>query len=262
MLQDVINDLPDIGDKNVTIALSGGLDSTTLVYTLAYKYGADKVKALAFDFGQRHKIELDMAQKTADFLGIDFKIIKLDYLRDIAMETSALIEGSSLKPKTAEENAGDPQVNTYVPWRNAQFAFITAAFAETNNCEHIFQGTNQVDEYGYFDTSSQFRDALNNVFILNRQNPVELVTPFVELYKDDELNMARELSKIYGFDILTNTWSCYNGDNGSGKECGKCNTCSEKITGYIQADYSVEVIQRKFDISTEDLTDMILEIGD
>lgn len=256
ILNEVLKELPNIGTKNVCIALSGGLDSTTLVYTLTYKYGADKVKALAFDFGQRHVIELEMAQNTADILGIDFQIIKLDYLADMARGTSALIEGSDLKPKTAEENSGDPQVNTYVPWRNAQFAFITAAYAETHNCNHIFQATNAVDNYGYFDTTIEFRDALNNVFMLNRQNPVELVTPFVEMYKDEELLLAKELSEIYIIDILKNTWSCYNGDNGSGKECGVCNTCTEKLTGYIQAGYSTEVILDKFDISQEYLDDM------
>lgn len=246
--------LPDLQDgENICIALSGGLDSTTLVYTLVDKYGADRVKALSFDFGQRHKIELEMAAKTADILDIDFEIIQLDYLADIARATSALIDGSELKPKTAEENAGDPQVNTYVPFRNLQFAAITAAFAEAKNCRYIAQGLNQVDEYGYWDTSSSFREAVNGVLALNRQNVIEFIAPFIEMYKDDELMIAKEISEKIGFDILGNTWSCYNGDNGSGKECGICNTCAEKLTGYIQAGYSDEDILNKFDITKSEL---------
>jgi len=238
-------------DKNVCIALSGGLDSTTLTCLLVDKYGADKVKAIGFNFGQRHLNELCNAMKTAKKLGIEFKIINLDYLKEIAIETSALIDGSELKPKTAEENAGNPQVNTYVPFRNLQFAAITAAYAEAKNCEYIFQGLNAVDEYGYWDTSVAFRDAVNNVLKLNRQHQIQFVTPFVELHKDEELKLARELSAKFGWDILENTWSCYNGDNGSGKECGKCNTCSEKLTGYILAGYSDEEILKKFDITKE-----------
>lgn len=245
-------ELPET-DKNVCIALSGGLDSTTLTYLLVNKYGAKKVKALAFDFGQRHSIELNAAQQTANKLGIDFEIVKLDYLKSIAIETSALIEGSELKPKTAEENAGDPQVNTYVPFRNLQFAAITAAYAEAKECEYIFQGLNAVDEYGYWDTSLAFKDAVNNVLVLNRQNQIQFVTPFVELYKDDELLLAKDLSEKFGFDILESTWSCYNGDNGSGKECGKCNTCSEKLTGYINANYSDEEILNKFDVTIDEI---------
>ncbi len=256
LLQEVLDNFPELEDgKNVCLALSGGLDSTTLAYVLVMKYGADRVKTLSFDFGQRHVIELEMAAKTAEELGVYHKTIKLDYLKDIAKDVSALFADSKLKPKTAEENAGNPQVNTYVPWRNGQFAMITAAFAEANNCRYILQATNQVDCYGYFDTSTDFRDALNAVFNLNRQNPLDLVTPFVEMYKDEELLIAKELSAVFDNDILENTWSCYNGysEEHNFKECSHCNTCEEKIKGYIEADFSYEQIMNKFNISLEDL---------
>jgi len=243
-------DLPNT-DKNVCIALSGGLDSTVLVHALVKEYGNYKVKAISFDFGQRHNIELDMAVITADKLGIDHNVYKLDYLKDIAQETCALISGSKLKPKTAEENAGDPQVNTYVPFRNLQFAAITAAYAESKDCGIIFQGLNAVDEYGYWDTSLEFINRVNAVLELNRQNQVKFVAPFVELYKDDELKMAKDLSEHFGYDILKNTWSCYNGvsEEHNFKECGVCNTCTEKLTGYIQAGYTNEEIMDKFNVS-------------
>jgi 7-cyano-7-deazaguanine synthase len=251
-------DLPDT-NKNVCISLSGGLDSTVLVHALVKEYGKDQVKALSFDFGQRHNIELDMAKATSEKLGIEHNIYKLDYLRDIAKDTSALIAGSDLKPKTAEENAGDPQVNTYVPFRNLQFAAITAAYAEAKECEIIFQGLNAVDEYGYWDTSSLFTDAVNNVLMLNRMNPVQLVAPFVDLYKDDELRLAKELSIHFGYDILETTWSCYNGKSAEHnfKECGVCNTCTEKLTGYIQAGYDHSVILDTFNIEQSTIDEIL-----
>lgn len=253
-LQELKSTLPELQEgENIAIALSGGLDSTTLVYALVSKYGADRVKALSFNFGQRHKNELQYAIKTSTHLGIKHEVIALDYLADIARATSALIEGSDLAPKTAEENSGNPQVNTYVPFRNAQFAFITAAFAETHNCRYIAQGLNAVDEYGYWDTTLEFTNRINAVLELNRDNQVTFISPFVELYKDEELRMAKELSAEFSIDILENTWSCYNGDDGSGKECGVCNTCAEKITGYVQANFQDEVILKKFNISGDDL---------
>lgn len=253
-LQELKSTLPELQEgENIAIALSGGLDSTTLVYALVSKYGPDRVKALSFNFGQRHKNELQYALKTSTHLGIKHEVIALDYLADISRQTSALIEGSDLTPKTAEENSGNPQVNTYVPFRNAQFAFITAAFAETHNCRYIAQGLNAVDEYGYWDTTIEFTNRINAVLELNRDNQVRFIAPFVELYKDEELRMARELSEEFGIDILENTWSCYNGDDGSGKECGVCNTCTEKITGYIQAEFADEVVLKKFNITGEDL---------
>lgn len=257
LLNKTVQDLPTLAEgENICLALSGGLDSTTLVHVLVSKYGADRVKALAFDFGQRHSIELDMAVKTACLLDIEFDVIKLDYLKDIAKETSALIEGSDLKPKTAEENAGDPQVNTYVSFRNLQFASITAAYAEANNCRYIAQGLNEVDEYSYWDTSSMFTKAVNDVLQLNRQNVIQFIAPFVSYHKVDELIIAKELSELFNYDILEHTWSCYNGSTKEHnfKECGlvgKCNTCMEKLTAYVLAGFTNVEIMERFDIESE-----------
>tara|TARA_B100000745_G_scaffold295067_1_gene238779 strand:+ start:757 stop:1554 length:798 start_codon:yes stop_codon:yes gene_type:complete len=249
--------LPKV-DKNVCIALSGGLDSTVLVHAMVREYGKDRVKALSFDFGQRHSIELQMANLTRLRLDIEHTVYRLDYLKEISKDVSALIGGSDLKPKTAEENSGDPQVNTYVPFRNLQFAAITAAYAEAKDCSVIFQGLNAVDEYGYWDTSMDFMNAFNTILLLNRQNQITFVAPFVELYKEDELNLAKELSRHFDYDILENTWSCYNGlsKEFNFKECGVCNTCVEKLTGYVKAEYSETAILKKFDITFEDLQQM------
>jgi len=247
-------ELPDLkNDKNVCVSLSGGLDSTTLVHLLVEKYTNKKVKAIAFNYGQRHTIELKMASKTAERLGIDFQIIKLDYMHNMNKSFSTLINDNVNKPKTAEENAGNPQVDTYIAFRNLQFASIIAAFAETQNCQFIFQGLNAVDEYGYWDTTLEFVKRVNAVLSLNRMNQIQFIAPFVELYKQDELILAKKLSKTFGFNILQYTWSCYNGENESGKECGHCNTCSEKLHGYILAGYSDIEILEQFNISSDEL---------
>ena len=171
----------------------------------------------------------------------------------LSKQGCSLIKGSPNNPRTYEENAGDPQVDTYVPFRNLQFSAIEAAYAEANNCQYIFQGLNSVDIYGYWDTSIDFVNAVNGVLQLNRHHQIEFKAPFVELHKEDELLLAQELSSIYKFDILAHTWSCYNGENDTGKECGlvgKCNTCIEKLTGYIKAGYSDEKILNKFQVDS------------
>lgn len=239
-------------DKNVCIALSGGLDSTTLVHVLVEAYGKDRVKALSFNYGQRNIKELEMASKTAQSLGIYHDIIELEYLGKIAKNVSSLVADSDLKPESVKDASGDPQPSTYIPYRNAQFAFITAAFAESNDCRYIFNATNATDIYGYWDTTEEFKEAINNVLKLNRKNQLEFVAPFVEFYKEDELLVAKVLMKKYG-NFLENTWSCYNGDLGSGKECGECNTCREKLTGYINADFEDDIILSKFNINQEEL---------
>lgn len=255
-------ELPKEQTRNICLSLSGGLDSTTLLHALVDAYGADRVRTLTFNYGQRHGIELEMAQKSAERLGVYNKIIKLDYLKDISIEQSALIEGSVLKPKTAEENAGDPQINTYIPFRNAQFSFITAAFAETHDCSHIALGLNQTDIYGYWDTSIDFVNRIQDVMSLNRKAHIEFLSPFVSFYKKDILTLAKHLTDKFGFDVLEHTWSCYNGylPENNLKECGVCNTCTEKLFGYIQAGYSTEAIIRKFNVTMEHIESLKKEI--
>lgn len=253
-------DLPN-DVSNICLSLSGGLDSTTLLHALVDKYGQEKIKTMSFDYGQRHNIELLMSQKSAERLGVYHQIIKLDYLKEISIEKSALIAGSALKPKTAEENAGDPQINTYIPFRNAQFSFITAAFAETHDCSHIALGLNQTDIYGYWDTSIDFVTRVQAVLDLNRKAGIRYLSPFVTFYKKDILILAKHLSNTFDFDVLEYTWSCYNGDDGSGLECGKCNTCTEKLFGYVQAGYTNEEITRKFNITEKEIENIKEEIN-
>ena len=243
--------------KNVCLSLSGGLDSTTLAHLLVKQYGKDKVYAISFDYGQRNSIELEMSKKTAERLGINFSIIKLDYMNTINKDFSSLISNSIIKPKSAEENSGNPQVDTYIAFRNLQFASIIASFAEVNDCEFIFQGLNAVDEYGYWDTTLEFTKRVNSILQLNRNNKIEFLAPFVELYKEDELILAKELSKYFDYDILEYTWSCYNGGGSiSDKECGVCNTCSEKLLGYIKAGYTNLEITKKFNVSINTIEEL------
>lgn len=261
LLQEVLDTLPELEEgKNVCLALSGGLDSTTLLYVLVMKYGADRVKTLSFDFGQTHSVELEMVKKIVDRTNVYNKLVKLDFLSEINRENCSLIQGSSLKHKTVEENAGDPQISSYVSHRNLIFTSIVASFAENNNCEHVMLGLQQGDLYNYWDTSLDFVNALNNVLSLNRKDGVKLVTPFVELYKDEELLIAFEISNKLSYDILENTWTCYNGDTGDGLECGCCSSCSDKLLGYIKAGFNNEYIMKKFRVTQEKLNEIRLNV--
>jgi len=252
LLKEVLDNLPELKKgKNVCLSLSGGLDSTTALYVLIEKYGVDRVKTITFDFGQTHSIELEMVKKTVDKTGVFNKVIKLDFLAELNKDNCSLIKGSKLKNKTQEENAGDPQISSYVSHRNLIFTSIVASFAENNDCEHVVLGLQQGDLYSYWDTSLDFVNALNNVLALNRKNAVTLLTPFVEMYKDEELLISFEISKKLGYDLLENTWTCYNGDSGNGLECGKCSSCADKLLGYVKAGFDNDYIMKKFDVDDD-----------
>jgi 7-cyano-7-deazaguanine synthase len=256
LLQEVLDGLPELEDgKNVCLSYSGGLDSTVLLHLLVYKYGADRVKTMSFNFGQNHNIELDMVAENVKRLGVYNQIIKLDYLRDLS-KNSSLISQNKIRPKTAEENSGNPSLNSEVSFRNAQFAMITAAFAENNDCSYIAQGLNSSDGFSYWDTTLEFTNRINAILELNRKNVIKFISPFVEWYKSDELLLAKELEAIYKFDPLEYSWSCYHGkvEEFNFKECGThCNSCAEKLLAYVQCDYSNDEIKSRFNVTDEEI---------
>lgn len=254
LLQEVLDNLPELEDgKNVCLSLSGGLDSTTLLYILIKKYGVERVKTITFDFGQTHSIELEMVKRIINSTGVYNNTIKLDFIAEINRDNCSLISGSTLKNKTQVENSGNPQISSYVSHRNLIFTSIVASFAENQNCQHVMLGLQQGDLYSYWDTSLDFVNSLNEVLSLNRKNSVQLVTPFVEMYKDEELLMAFSMSDELGYDILENTWTCYNGykEEYNFKECSECSACADKLLGYVKAGFNNKYILNKFNTTNE-----------
>ena len=103
------------------------------------------------------------------------------------------------------------------------------AFAEVVKAEFIFCGLQVHDEYGYWDTSQAFVDALNNVAALNRTFKTKIVAPFSQLSKTEELKICKELGN---FDLLKHTLTCYDPDV-EGKSCGTWPSCSERIKAFM-----------------------------
>jgi 7-cyano-7-deazaguanine synthase len=231
LLTEALTKLPDT-DKNVVTVLSGGLDSTIMTYILVEKYGRDHVYALTFDYGQKQRHEIDMAIKTCVHLGIKHKILDLAILGDIVKEVSANISGTNVVMPTIKDVLGDPQPKTYVPFRNMILNALAFSFAESNKASYVFTGLQVHDEYGYWDTSQRFVDAMNSVAAQNRTHKVELLAPFSLLSKSDEINIAKEigLDKVR----LDYTLTCYNPDE-QGKSCGVCPSCSERIANFIKS---------------------------
>lgn len=221
--------LPETND-NVISVLSGGLDSTILTYILAKKYGRDRVFALSYNYGQKQKREIDMARATCNWLGIKHKVLDLSILGEIVKDVSANIRGTDVAMPTIKDVLGDPQPKTYVPFRNMILNSLAFSFAESNKASHVFTGLQVHDEYGYWDTTQRFVDAMNTVADQNRSHKVRMEAPFSQLSKYDEIMIAKELGDV----VLEYTLTCYNPDE-DGRSCGKCPSCSERIANFAKA---------------------------
>jgi len=229
-LDEAIAALPDT-EHNVVSVLSGGLDSTIMTYILVKKYGKERVFALSYNYRQKQVKELEMAAKTSDYLGIAHRVLDLKILGDIVKDVSANIGGTDVAMPTIKDVLGDPQPKTYVPFRNMILNALAFSFAESNKASHVFTGLQVHDEYGYWDTSQRFVDAMNAVADQNRTHKVKLEAPFSLLSKYDEIKIAQEIGDVR----LDYTLTCYNPDE-HGHSCGVCPSCSERIQNFIKAD--------------------------
>ena len=230
-LNEALDRLPNT-NKNVLAVLSGGLDSSVMTMLLVKKYGAERVSAVSYDYGQKQRVELEKAFELCNKLRIRHKILDLGILGDIAKALSANIGGTDVKMPNIKEVLGDPQPPTYVPFRNLIMLSLTMSVAEVAKASHVFTGLQVHDEYGYWDTSQRFVDSINEVAVQNRTHKVEVIAPFSELSKRQEIDLAYEMNKG---ELLSSTITCYNPQDG--KSCGVCPSCAERIMNFAKAGY-------------------------
>jgi 7-cyano-7-deazaguanine synthase len=119
------------------------------------------------------------------------------------------------------------QPPTYVPNRNMILLSVAAAYAEAHDIRDVYYGAQALDEYGYWDCTSDFLERVNAVLALNRRERVTIHAPFIEKKKVDSVRLGIELGVLFA-----NTWSCYRGGD---KACGTCPTCVERLKGFKEA---------------------------
>jgi len=210
------------------VVVSGGMDSVTLLHHLVITQQRMPV-VLSFNYGQKHTREIEFAKYHVSKLSItEHDIIDLSPIQSI-FASSALVADELELPKI-ETVQGDPQPTTYVPNRNMLFLAIAAAKAETLGVTEVFYGAQRHDMYGYWDTTPEFLDNLNQVFALNRRNQIEIKAPFINNSKADILRIGLKLKLEY-----EKTWSCYAGQD---KACGQCPTCGERLAAFAELNIS------------------------
>ncbi len=215
-----------MSSKKAVVLISGGLDSTTAL-AMARSEGYE-CYTISFDYGQRHKIELLAAARTAKAMGaVEHKVIQLD-LRTIG--GSALTDNSIAVPE--QETDGIPV--TYVPARNTVFLSIALGWAEVLGAEDIFIGVNAVDFSGYPDCRPDYIAAYEVMANLATRVGAEggklrIRTPLIDMSKAQIIQVGLALGVDYGLTV-----SCYQA-NEKGEACGKCDSCRLRRAGFLQA---------------------------
>jgi len=211
--------------------LSGGLDSTTcLAWALRHGY---EPYALSFDYGQRHRVELEAARKVAEAFGAAaHRTAKID-LR--VFGHSALTDDIDVPKGRDEAQMGEGIPITYVPARNTIFLSFALAWAEVLEANDIVIGVNALDYSGYPDCRPEFIAAFETMANLATKTGVEGRTrvkthaPLIDLSKADIVRLAADLGVPFGL-----THSCYDPD-ASGRPCGECDSCLLRSRGFREA---------------------------
>ncbi|KAF1003962.1 MAG: 7-cyano-7-deazaguanine synthase [Pseudomonas sp.] len=215
-----------MSQKKAVILLSGGLDSATVV-AMAREQGY-ACYTMSFDYGQRHRAELQAAERVARQLGaVQHKVIGLNL---DGMGGSALTDSSIDVPEAPSE--GIPV--TYVPARNTVFLSLALGWAEVLEARDIFIGVNAVDYSGYPDCRPEFVEAFERMANLATKAGVEgngfrIQAPLQFLSKAQIIQTGLARGVDYALTV-----SCYQAD-GEGRACGKCDSCRLRAEGFATA---------------------------
>lgn len=209
-------------NKEAIVLMSGGIDSTTLLHYV--KSQGYKVYGISFDYGQRHKKELEFAKYWGKKLCEEWKLIDLSFMSDVA-DMSALIDDSKSIPK--EKYTHENQKITVVPNRNMVMLSIAIAWAENKGIKDVFFAPHHNDYAIYPDCRPEFVEAISKASQLGTYSNVRVNAPFVKMTKADIVKLGDNLGVDY-----SKTWSCYEGKE---KHCGKCATCQERREAFMRA---------------------------
>jgi 7-cyano-7-deazaguanine synthase len=217
--------------KPAVILLSGGLDSAT-TGAIAGRQGFE-LYALSFDYGQRHRFELDSAARVAQALGVRHHAV---VAIDLAQFGASALTADIAVPKgrtAAEMDSGIPI--TYVPARNTVFLSLALAYAEVLGAADIFLGVNAVDYSGYPDCRPEYIAAFERLANLATKAGIEgtlkfrIHTPLIKMTKAEIIRSGMQMGVDYSL-----THSCY--DPGpAGTSCGRCDACLLRRKGFQEA---------------------------
>ena len=202
------------------VLLSGGQDSATCLAIATKKY--KNIHCLSFNYGQRHKIEIESAKKLAELANASFQLIDVRFMAELS--NSAMIHSNE---QITEKEGELP--STFVPGRNALFLTLAAIVAHQLNSKIIFTGVCQTDFSGYPDCRDVFIQSQMKTLNLAMDTDIEIVTPLMHLTKAETVLKMQELGHL---DWYKSTHTCYEGTQPA---CGTCPACKLRLKGFAEA---------------------------
>jgi 7-cyano-7-deazaguanine synthase len=212
-------------NKGAVVLFSGGIDSTTALYWALKRFAP--VRALIIDYGQQHRIEVEMAKKIAAGLAVVHDVVTLP-LQNL-LRSALLADGRPIPESLAAARQEPGAPSTYVPFRNGIFLALAAAYGESRDCRHLVTGFNAIDSPDYPDTTAQFSRKM--AAAINQGTPAgqgkekfKVHTPLSAMSKQAIITLGFELGVDYAYSI-----SCY---RGAELPCGRCPSCDIRARAF------------------------------
>jgi len=215
--------------KPAVVLVSGGLDSATALAICAHE--GFEAHALSFDYGQRHRIELDAARRVAASLGArNHRVATID----LRIFGGSALTGDVAVPKNRETKSANEIPITYVPARNTIFLSYALAWCEVLGAADIFIGANAIDYSGYPDCRPEFISAFEHLAGVATKAGVEgtkfrIHAPLIAMSKAEIIRKGTELGVDFSL-----THSCYD-PTAEGLACGECDSCRLRLAGFRDA---------------------------
>lgn len=207
--------------KKAVVVFSGGQDSTTCLVKALKEF--DEVHAITFDYGQRHKLEIEVAEQLATKLGVKaHKVMDVGLLNELAI--SSLTRDDIPVSHELQDN-GLP--NSFVPGRNILFLTLAGIYAYQIGADAVITGVCETDFSGYPDCRDEFVRSMNNSLVLGMDRTFTIETPLMWLNKAETWALADQYDALQL--VRESTLTCYNGIVGDG--CGDCPSCDLRKAG-------------------------------
>lgn len=242
-----------VENNRTVVLLSGGLDSTVLLFDRIELLGPENVFALSIDYGQKHSKELSSAQQIAACAELEPEVghyvVEVDFaLRSIFAQAKSSQVSRNNVPVPEGHYASDNMRATIVPNRNMMLLSIAGVLAESINASNVAYAAHAGDHPIYPDCRPEFADAMDKALLCATDGRVFLTRPFIKKSKADIVRAGSDLGVPFGL-----TYSCYVGKK---NHCGRCGTCVERKeafrlakvidpTRYEDEDFGVQAYKRK-----------------